>query len=171
MPAIGITGGISTGKSTFCDCLREILPGAKFFDADAVARQLVDLEEVKQELLAKFGFGIFSRNGDLNREALRAIIFQDAAKKQALELILHPRIRRQWSVEADRHRRSHAANEDRARPGRSHDQIANASRRKNQTSRSRCLEQRRSSCACGAGCEFAGTVASGKMDEKLNENA
>jgi len=106
MPAIGITGGISTGKSTFCDCLKEILPAAKFFDADAVARQLVDLEEVKQELLAKFGFGIFSRNGDLNREALRAIIFQDAAKRRALEQILHPRIRRQWSVEADRRRRS-----------------------------------------------------------------
>jgi len=106
MPAIGITGGISTGKSTFCEWLREILPGAKFFDADAVARYLVDLEEVKQELLAKFGFGIFSRNGDLNREAVRAIIFQDAAKKQALEQILHPRIRRQWSVEADRHRTS-----------------------------------------------------------------
>src|SRR5258708_15132003 len=106
MPAIGITGGISTGKSTFCDCLREILPAAKFFDADAVARQLVDLEEIKQELLAKCGFGIFSRNGDLNRAALRTIIFQDAAKKQALEQILHPRIRRQWSVEADRHRTS-----------------------------------------------------------------
>src|SRR6266513_3474880 len=106
MPAIGITGGISTGKSTFCECLREILPAAKFFDADAVARHLVDLEEVKQELLAKFGFGIFSRNGDLNRDAVRAIIFQDAAKRQALEQILHPRIRRQWSVEADRHRTS-----------------------------------------------------------------
>jgi len=106
MPAIGITGGVSTGKSTFCDCLREILPGAKFFDADAVARYLVDLEEVKQELLAKFGFGIFSRNGDLNRDAVRAIIFQDAVKRQALEQILHPRIRRQWSVEADRHRTS-----------------------------------------------------------------
>src|SRR6266699_4584133 len=73
MPAIGITGGISTGKSTFCECLREILPAAKFFDADAVARHLVDLEEVKEELLAKFGFGIFSRNGDLNRDAVRAI--------------------------------------------------------------------------------------------------
>src|SRR5438067_7338686 len=106
MPAIGITGGISTGKSTFCDCLREILPSAKFFDADEVARQLVDLEEVKQELLAKFGFGIFSGNGDLNRDALRTIIFQDEAKKSALEKILHPRIRRQWSIEADRHRKT-----------------------------------------------------------------
>src|SRR6266446_6950783 len=106
MPAIGIMGGISTGKSTFCECLREILPTATFFNADAVARQLVDLEDVKQELLAQFGLGIFSRSGDLNRAALRAIIFQDAAKKSALEQILHPRIRRQWSVEADRHRTS-----------------------------------------------------------------
>jgi dephospho-CoA kinase len=106
MPAIGITGGISTGKSTFCDCLRQILPEAQFFDADAVARKLVDLEEVKKELREKFGQGIFSPNGDLNREALRTIVFQDAAKRKALEKILHPRIRRQWSVEADRHRKS-----------------------------------------------------------------
>ena len=106
MPAIGITGGISTGKSTFCACLREILPAAKFFDADEAARQLVDLEEVKQEMLAQFGLGIFLRSGDLNREAVRAIIFQDAVKKRALEQILHPRIRRQWSVEADRHRKT-----------------------------------------------------------------
>jgi len=106
MPAIGITGGISTGKSTFCRCLEDIVPSAKFFDADEVARQLVDLEEVKQELLQQFGLGIFLRSGDLNREAVRTIIFQDAAKKQALENILHPRIRRQWSVEADRHRKS-----------------------------------------------------------------
>src|SRR6266702_2468630 len=106
MPAIGITGGISTGKSTFCECLKEILPAAKFFEADEVARELVDLDEVKQELLNLFGFSVFSRNGDLNRAALRTIIFQDAAKRQALEQILHPRIRRQWSVEADRHRTS-----------------------------------------------------------------
>ena len=106
MPAIGITGGVSTGKSTFCECLREILPNAKFFDADAAARQLVDLEEVKREIRGTFGSGVFSPNGDLNREALRTIVFQDAAKKSALEKILHPRIRRQWSIEADRHRKS-----------------------------------------------------------------
>ena len=105
MPAIGITGGVSTGKSTFCASLRELLPDAKFFDADEVARQLVDLEEVKQELLREFGLGIFLRSGDLNREAVRTIIFQDADKKKALEQILHPRIRQQWSVEADRHRK------------------------------------------------------------------
>ena len=104
MPAIGITGGISTGKSTLCDCLRQLVPGAGFFDADQAAHQLVDLEEVKQELLTQFGHGIFSPNRDLNRTALRAIVFEDAAKRRALEQILHPRIRRQWSVEADKHR-------------------------------------------------------------------
>jgi dephospho-CoA kinase len=105
VPAIGITGGVSTGKSTLCASLRELLPDAKFFDADQVARQLVDLEEVKNELLQQFGTGIFLSNGDLNREAVRAIIFQDADKKKALEQILHPRIRQRWSVEADRHRK------------------------------------------------------------------
>lgn len=106
MPAIGITGGVSTGKSTFCQCLRELLPNAKFFDADQAAHDQVDLEDVKQELLNEFSFSIFSPSGDLNRAALRAIVFQDAAKKKALENILHPRIRRQWRVEADKHRTS-----------------------------------------------------------------
>jgi len=106
MPAIGITGGVSTGKSTFCQCLREILPTAKFFDADQAAHDLVDVEEVKQELLNEFTFSIFSPSGDLNRAALRAIVFEDAAKRQALEKILHPRIRRQWRSEADKHRTS-----------------------------------------------------------------
>ena len=40
MPAIGITGGISTGKTTFVNCLRDLLQEAKFFDADAMARRL-----------------------------------------------------------------------------------------------------------------------------------
>jgi dephospho-CoA kinase len=106
MPAIGITGGISTGKSTFGDCLREILPAAKFFDADLAARSLVELPEVKKEILSQFGSGVFSATGDLNRAKLRAIVFDDATKRRALEQILHPRIRRQWMAQAERHRNS-----------------------------------------------------------------
>jgi dephospho-CoA kinase len=106
MPAIGITGGISTGKSTFCDCLREIVPGAKFFDADLAARSLAKLPEVKQEIVDQFGSGVFSPTGDLNRTKLRAIVFGDAVKRRALEQILHPRIRRQWMAEAKKHRNS-----------------------------------------------------------------
>jgi dephospho-CoA kinase len=106
MPAIGITGGISTGKSTFSECLHEILPVVKFFNADKAAHALTKLAEVKEEIRAEFGSGVFSREGALNREKLRAIIFSDATKKRALERILHPRIRRQWRAEAKRHRNS-----------------------------------------------------------------
>ena len=107
MAVIGITGGISTGKSTLCACLREIVPSAKFFDADHAAHQLVDFDpEVKKEIRHEFGSAIFSADQELNREKLRRIVFNDAAKRRALEQILHPRIRRQWSAEAETHRNS-----------------------------------------------------------------
>src|SRR4030095_10867076 len=106
MPAIGITGGISTGKSTFCECLREIIPTAQFFDADLAARSLSELPEVKQEILGEFGREVFSPGGDLNRAKLRAIILSNATKRRSLEQILHPRIRRQWMAQAERHRNS-----------------------------------------------------------------
>src|SRR5215217_7716204 len=106
MPAIGITGGISTGKSTFVESLRELLPVATFFDADAAAHALLDQSEVKKQVRGEFGAPVFSSAGDLNRTKLRAIVFADATKKLALERILHPRIRRQWRAEAKEHRNS-----------------------------------------------------------------
>jgi dephospho-CoA kinase len=107
MPAIGITGGISTGKSAFLKCLREIAPNARFFDADAAARELADCDpEVRGLIEKEFGAAVYSASGDLNREEIRTIVFADAEKKRALEQILHPRIRRQWSLEAEGHRNS-----------------------------------------------------------------
>lgn len=99
------------------DCLREILQertpprgvpaGVTFFDADRAARELADRDpEVKGLIEKEFGASVYSRSGDLNREAIRSIVFADAAKKRALEQILHPRIRRQWSLEAEGHRNS-----------------------------------------------------------------
>jgi dephospho-CoA kinase len=107
MPAIGITGGISTGKTSFCKCLREIVPAATFFDADQAARELAGHDPEVRDLIGReFGPAIFSASGDLNRAQMRSIVFADADKKRALEQILHPRIRRQWSLEAERRRNS-----------------------------------------------------------------
>src|SRR5439155_22024759 len=101
MAVIGITGGISTGKSTLCACLREIVPSAKFFDADHAAHQLVDSDpEVKKEIRHEFGSAILSADQELNRETLRHIVFKDAANRRKLEHILHRRILRRWSAEA-----------------------------------------------------------------------
>jgi dephospho-CoA kinase len=107
MPAIGITGGISTGKTSFCECLREIVPAVTFFDADQAARDLAEHDPEVRDLIAReFGPAIYSENGDLNRAQIRSIVFADAEKKRALEQILHPRIRRQWSLEAESRRNS-----------------------------------------------------------------
>jgi dephospho-CoA kinase len=106
MPAIGITGGISTGKSTFVECLRELLPAATSFDADEAAHALLNRPDVQKQIRREFGARVFSTVGDLNRTKLRAIVFADATKKLALEQILHPRIRRQWRTEAKKHRNS-----------------------------------------------------------------
>ena len=107
MPAIGITGGISTGKTSFVKCLREIAPNARFYDADAAARELAGRDpEVRGLIEKEFGASVYSASGDLNRRAVRTIVFADADKKRALEQILHPRIRRQWRLEAESHRNS-----------------------------------------------------------------
>jgi len=106
MPVIGITGGIATGKSAFLECLREVSQGT-FFDADHAAHELHRDAEVRELIVQEFGPEAYLPSGDLNRAAIRAIVFADPEKKRALEQILHPRIRRQWSIEAERRRSSH----------------------------------------------------------------
>jgi dephospho-CoA kinase len=107
VPVIGITGGIATGKSALSGELRRLLPSGEFFDADQSARDLTDRDaEVRALIEAAFGREIYSAEGHLNRTALRTIVFGDPGKKLALEQILHPRIRRQWAVQAESRRES-----------------------------------------------------------------
>src|SRR5881227_287286 len=107
MPAICVTGGISTGKSTFIKYLRRLLPKATFFDADRMARELTHEDKnVLAEIRKTFGDAVFTENGELNRDALRAIVFTAPGKRRQLEQILHPPIRRHWSREAEKHRQS-----------------------------------------------------------------
>ena len=97
---IGITGGISTGKTSVSHRL-QALTGGRLFDADRAARELTNEDpEVRRLLREAFGEEIFSGD-DLNRAALRAIVFGDSEKKRALEQILHPRIRQQWATAAE----------------------------------------------------------------------
>src|SRR6266581_8477273 len=107
MSVIGITGGISTGKTTFVNCLRELLPEATFFDADGMARDLTHHDQaVLAKIRRKFGNDVFDANRQLNRIALRAMVFQAPEKRRQLEQILHPPIRQHWSREAEKHRQS-----------------------------------------------------------------
>ncbi|CAM5193558.1 dephospho-CoA kinase [Alishewanella longhuensis] len=89
---IGLTGGIGSGKSTVAAYFEKL--GASYVDADIVAREVVApgsacLAAIK----TKFGDSIIQADGQLNRAALRQLIFQDPSAKQWLESLLHPVIR------------------------------------------------------------------------------
>ncbi|WP_126453542.1 dephospho-CoA kinase [Sulfuriflexus mobilis] len=92
MHVIGLTGGIASGKSAVAAEFASL--GAPVIDADLIARELV---EPGMPALAKvcqrFGHSILLENGELDRAALREIIFDDAQARHDLEAILHPLIR------------------------------------------------------------------------------
>ena len=89
---IGLTGGIASGKSTVARRFREL--GVPVIDADEVARTVVALGQPGlNQVVERFGPGILSPSGEINRRALRDRVFADADSRKDLEAILHPRIR------------------------------------------------------------------------------
>jgi dephospho-CoA kinase len=89
---IGLTGGVASGKSTAAERFREL--GVPVIDADEVARAVVAPGEPGfAEVLARFGRGVLAANGELDRRALRDLIFADSTSRKDLEAILHPLIR------------------------------------------------------------------------------
>jgi dephospho-CoA kinase len=90
MRIIGLTGGIGSGKSE----VRRILAsmGYPCLDADRLAREILERPESVKQLNELFGPRILSAQNDLNRIALRDLIFSDAGARAKLESFLHPLI-------------------------------------------------------------------------------
>lgn len=89
---IGLTGGIATGKSTVSKMLEQM--GAVVIDADKIARQVVEPGQPAWfKIRVRFGEEVFHENGQLNRKALGAIVFQDEQARLDLNRIVHPEIR------------------------------------------------------------------------------
>jgi dephospho-CoA kinase len=96
----GLTGGIASGKSTVAARLRA--RGVPVIDADELARQVVAPgSEGLHDVAIAFGAGVLSPDGTLNRPALAAVVFSDAAARRKLEAITHPRITRVMVERAD----------------------------------------------------------------------
>jgi dephospho-CoA kinase len=105
MSAIGITGGIATGKSTIaaalCQSLSPHLP-VEWFSSDFEARRLTDSDlHVQEEIGSVFGAQLFDSERRLQRERLRELVFRDPSARKTLESILHPRIRSAWLERAN----------------------------------------------------------------------
>uniref|UniRef100_A0A1B6EDM8 Dephospho-CoA kinase domain-containing protein n=1 Tax=Clastoptera arizonana TaxID=38151 RepID=A0A1B6EDM8_9HEMI len=88
---VGLTGGIATGKSTVSEMFREY--GITVLDADKMARKVVEpgrtaWKKIKQQ----FGNSVFHESGDLDREKLGEIIYDDVDKRRLINEITHPEI-------------------------------------------------------------------------------
>lgn len=86
---IGLTGSIATGKSQVSNYLRD--KGIKVVDADLIARDLVDIPIVKDEIKKAFGENIYV-NENLDRKKLAEIVFSNDKKRNILNDIMHPHI-------------------------------------------------------------------------------
>jgi dephospho-CoA kinase len=89
---IGLTGGIASGKSTVAQRFAEL--GVPVIDADQAARAVVNPGTPGlAQVVARFSSIVAAANGELDRRALRNLIFSDAAARADLNAILHPLIR------------------------------------------------------------------------------
>lgn len=89
MTRVGLTGGIASGKSTVSAILREL--GAVIIDGDVLAREVVEKGTPGlAAVVAEFGPGLLTPEGDLDRPAMGALVFGDAEARKRLEAIVHP---------------------------------------------------------------------------------
>lgn len=90
---LGVTGGIATGKSTVMAMLREF--GAEVIDADRVYHALIEPGQPLNEALVKrWGEGIRTPDGRIDRRALGGIVFGNPEELADLDALTHPAIRR-----------------------------------------------------------------------------
>ncbi|MET0328367.1 MAG: dephospho-CoA kinase [Luteimonas sp.] len=89
---IGLTGGIASGKTAATQAFER--RGVVVADADIAAREAVVRGSAGlAEVVDRFGAGVLSPDGDLDRAAMRRRIFEDPAARRQLEAIVHPRVR------------------------------------------------------------------------------
>ncbi len=90
---VGLTGGIASGKSEAARMLGDM--GARCVDADAISRRLTsEPGETLDMIRAEFGDGVFDEEGALIRSKLADIVFNDPAKRKALDALTHPAIQK-----------------------------------------------------------------------------
>ncbi|WP_342624205.1 dephospho-CoA kinase [Pseudomonas alkylphenolica] len=88
---LGLTGGIGSGKSAAAQRFVEL--GVHLVDADQAARWVVEPgRPALARIVERFGAGVLQEDGQLNRAALRELIFRDPEQRRWLEALLHPLI-------------------------------------------------------------------------------
>ncbi|MGF6948156.1 dephospho-CoA kinase [Neobacillus sp. B4I6] len=97
---IGLTGGIASGKSTVSNFFKEM--DITVVDADIESRLAVmQGESAYFKIIEEFGRDILLEDGEIDRQKLGAIIFHHAEKRQILNEIVHPEVRKRMRDQVD----------------------------------------------------------------------
>lgn len=98
---IGLTGTFGSGKSTVAKMFEAL--GAAVIDADLLAHEALEIKSpVFQKITALFPESFLTISGALDRKKIGAMVFKDAAKRKALEAIVHPYVFERIHEEAER---------------------------------------------------------------------
>src|SRR4030042_1939702 len=83
-------GGIASGKSTVAKALAD--RGCAVIDADEIAKQFLQNEDVKTQIRAVFGSEVFAHNGKIDKKRLAEAVFTSSDTVKAINAIIHPRV-------------------------------------------------------------------------------
>ena len=91
MKTVILTGGMGSGKSAVCACLRA--HGVPVYDSDSRTKALYDRDPALVDRLEEvLGTGLRSPEGRLDRRKLAELIFQDPARREKVESVVHPAV-------------------------------------------------------------------------------
>lgn len=95
MLKVGITGGIGSGKSVVCKVFEQL--SIPVFYADDESKKLITTNtELIAEIKKKIGENIYTKQGELDRKKLSAIVFNDEKALQKLNAITHPAVKKHF---------------------------------------------------------------------------
>lgn len=91
MLKVGLTGGITSGKTTVAELFAA--RGCRVVHADQIAHELMTPgQPAYEEIVREFGPEVLEPSGTLNRQRLAEIVFADQARREQLNRIVHPRV-------------------------------------------------------------------------------
>ncbi len=96
---VGVTGGIGSGKTTVCNLFNELF-NIPIVDADLISREVVKKQKPALKALVKeFGDIILDGVGELNRPKMKELVFSHPDKREILEAIVHPAVRKEMKLQ------------------------------------------------------------------------
>ncbi|MES2410501.1 MAG: dephospho-CoA kinase [Bacteroidota bacterium] len=98
---IGLTGGIGSGKTMVAEYIKSL--GIPVYIADDEARRLMTSDAIIEAVSNTFGNEVMS-NGEINREKLAQLVFNNPGKLQKLNSIVHPEVRKHFDIWVEKHK-------------------------------------------------------------------